>query len=99
MADTFNMDAKAFDESIGGLIAELGGSEKLACIEMRDGGREHNCIRLACELPARRGHTQFWYGSDCKKAQEILCSACLAYWHLCVARNLILRLAKLGMAK
>jgi hypothetical protein len=38
----------------------------------------------------RNGKSLFWYGSDCTLPAKKFCDPCLAYWHVAVARNILL---------
>lgn len=43
----------------------------------------------------QEGRPVFWYGTDCKIVQTF-CPACLAYWHVAVARNCVIALLRVA---
>lgn len=62
-------------------------SREVPCERHPDG----SCIR-EFDTKRSKGKLVLWYGSDCKAALK-MCDACLAYWQVAVARNLVAGLA------
>lgn len=66
------------------------------------GGPEYRCTQKKQGKPCtqqhedevdRDGRPVFYFASDCKVAQTF-CPACLAYWHVAVARNCLFDFAR-----
>lgn len=79
------------------IVAAQRSIEEIPC---EHGTGDAMCIRKAHKLPlGRNGRTQFWYGIDCDLPRKKFCGSCLAFWLVAVARNEVLRLAKLASLK
>lgn len=53
----------------------------------------HSCV--SAEWGNFRGKNRFWFGSDCPLPAKKFCDPCLAFWHVAVARNIILHEMKM----
>lgn len=84
---TFDEAFEATDK----LLTELGDGDAFQCLKPEG---TKSCIQQFSDLgPDKKGRSQFWYGTDCRKAEQ-LCPSCAAYWHVSVARNCLFTLKR-----
>lgn len=79
------------------LTAIIGAVTLAAVLPCRRVSERTTCLRAAHALKSdKAGKPRFWYGSDCPYPAAHFCDACLAYWHLACARNIIIAAGRHG---
>lgn len=76
------------DDTLEALLSRLAGDE-FPCTRIED---RKACLQQHEGLDGK-GRTKFYFATDCKLAVK-LCQACAAYWHVAVARNNLIEVAR-----
>lgn len=66
--------------------SKLGGAE-YPCTSLKDG---HACPTQWHRKHDPKGRPLLWYAIDCPLPARAFCDACLAYWLVAVARNIVI---------
>lgn len=82
------------DDVLDKLLSFLSAEEPMPCTN-RKGGKV--CTQQH-DTTDGEGRSRFWYGVDCDVPRKHFCRACLAYWLVAVARNVLLEEHRFAVA-
>jgi len=87
------MTHKELDKLLDGALTALNVEQDFPCSnqkpDAKNDGKPTSCLARDHGFD-KDDRPVFWFGSDCVVARKLLCPTCLAYWHVAVARNIML---------